>query len=176
VAKPNPINIEAKPEANVATSRKANWWLIALGVLLVAIFVGGVWYSRGEGSETVEKSSPVKPGQAEATEKTTMTKDVPSETLLTAVLSTGAALIIVGALYGRISTIKLPGGVEVSMSEEAEEKTVKKAVEEHPGAPEKAAAVAQKAQALLLQEAAVPTATPPDGKIEEAVKLASTIV
>lgn len=162
------INIE-KPAPNVVTSRKANPWLIVLGILLVACFAGGTVYARTAGSETVETSGPNTGANAS---KTTTTKNAPSETLLTTLLGTGAALIIVGALYGRISTIKLPGGVELSLAKDAEEKTIKKAVEQHPNEPDKAAEVAQKAQSLLLQDVGK-GATPTDEDIEEAVELAS---
>ncbi len=163
------INVE-KAAPNVFTSRKANPWLIALGVVLVICFGAGTVYARSAGSETVEKAGA---GSGDKASKTTTTKNAPSETLLTTLLGTGAALIIVGALYGRISTIKLPGGVEVSMSKEAEEKTIKKSVEKHPNEPDKAAAVAQKAQTLLLQEAEEGSTTPTDGDIDAAVDLAS---
>ncbi len=166
------INVE-KAAGNVVTSRKANFWLILLGVLLVACFAGGAVYARTAGSETVETPS-TKPKAGEA--KTTTTKSAPSETLLTTLLGTGAALIIVGALYGRISTIKLPGGIEVSMSKQAEKKTIKKSLEKHPNQPEKAAAVAQTAQTLLLQEAGEegsPTVDPSDTQIEKAIEVAS---
>lgn len=166
------INVE-QAAGNVVTSRKANPWLIALGIALVICFAGGTVYARTAGSETVEKPGP----EAKATEaKTTTTKNAPSETLLTTLLGTGAALLIIGVLYGRISTIKLPGGIELTLSKEAEKKTIKKSLEKHPNQPSKAAEVAQTAQTLLLQgagEGGSPTADPSDAEIEHAIEVAS---
>jgi hypothetical protein len=178
-------DVKVEPKGPVVTSRKANGLLIFFGLLLIAGFAYGVYYARHSGSVVVETPTSVKAkgatgatgatGQAQASGKTTTTKSAPSETLLTAVLGTAGALLLVGVLYGRISTIKLPGGVELAMTKEAEEKTVEKSAEKHPDDPAKVAKVAQKAQALLLQENAG-GAILTDKQISDAVDLASKAV
>lgn len=152
-----PINVEPNPAGNVVTSRKANGWLIGLGAIMVIAVAIGVFYARDSGSETVETSPPAQSNssQPQATVKTT--KSAPSDSLLTTVLGAGAALIIIGVLYGRISTIKLPGGVEISLTKDEEDKAAKmigeKLKEKADGAvdPVKTAKATQEAADLLLQ-------------------------
>lgn len=156
-----PINVES--QANAITSRKGNPWLIALGMLLVLVFAYGVFYARDQGSETMES----KPSKTQPTIKTT--KDAPSDSLLTAVLGAGAALIVIGVLYGRISTIKLPGGAEITLTDGEKAKTAEKAAEKHPDDPTKAALLAQEAQEKLLQEKAYGSVELPEEKIDSVV-------
>lgn len=175
------VNVE--PKGPVVTSRKVNGFLIAFGLILLIGFGYGVIYARDTGSEVVETPSSVAAagatgatgatGQAQASAKTTTTKNAPSETLLTAVLGTAGALLLVGVLYGRISTIKLPGGVEVALTEEDVEKTAEEAADKHPGDPKKAAMVAQKAQSNLRQNKARGLVPLPDSVIGNAVEEAS---
>lgn len=166
------VNVE--PKGNVVTSRKANVPLIVLGLLLVVGFAGGVVYARDQGSITVESPSGAAPQgtatavstvAAQASDKTTTTKNAPSDELLTALLGTGAVLIVVGLLYGRISTIKLPGGAEISLTDNELKKTAEAAAEKHPEDPKKAALVAQEVQDRLLKEKARGSFELPDAKI-----------
>ncbi|HYB22161.1 MAG TPA: hypothetical protein VED41_00085 [Solirubrobacteraceae bacterium] len=48
-----------------------------------------------------------------------VTKNAPSDTFLLALLGTGVGLVLAGALYSRLTTIKLPGGVELDLKESA---------------------------------------------------------
>ena len=41
-------------------------------------------------------------------------------------IGSGAALILIGFLYGRISSIKLPGGVDIGLTAEEREKATEK--------------------------------------------------
>jgi hypothetical protein len=179
-------DIKVEPKGPVVTSRKANGPLIFFGLLLILGFAYGVYYARDSGSVVVETPAAAETGSAgatgasgaggttgEAKATTKTTKNAPSDTLLTAILGAGAALFIVGVLYGRISTIKLPGGVEVSLTKEEEEETAKKSAEQHPGDPQKAAMVAQKAQALLREEKARGLVALPEANIESAVEKVS---
>lgn len=153
----NQINVEPNPAGNVVTSRKANPWLIGLGAIMVVAVALGVFYARDKGSETVETNPPTQssPSQPQTTVKTT--KSGPSDSLLTTVLGAGAALIIIGVLYGRISTIKLPGGVEIGLTKDEEDKAAKmigqKLEEKVDGNvdPVAAARATQEASDLLVQ-------------------------
>jgi flagellar basal body-associated protein FliL len=158
-----------KPDPNVVVSKQANPYLIVLGILLVLTFVGGMVYSRAVGSETKETTPPA--NQTSETTKTTKSKDAPSDTLLTALLGAGAGLIIVGALYGRISTIKLPGGTEISLTPEEKEKAAKKVIEKLSDDvdPAKAVEVTQEATDRLLQAKAYSAYQLPDEKIDHVV-------
>lgn len=155
--------------------------LVGLGCLLILLFVVGVGYNRIAGSEITETTSPVTQqtndtagtvsGGSQAGEKTTKKKDVPSETLLTALLSSGAALILAGILYARISSIKLPGGVEVGLSQEEKKATSEKVAEALPGADAQTVAeVTQAAAAHLRHAKTVGAATLPEEKIDEIVQ------
>jgi hypothetical protein len=172
-------DIKVEPKGPVVTSRKSNGLLITFGLILIVVFGYGVFYARDSGSVVEETpslaeasgstSAPGSTGQDEANVKTTTTKNAPSDTLLTAVLGTAGALLLVGVLYGRISTIKLPGGVEVSLTKEEQEETAKKAADKHPNDPKKAALVAQKAQAQLRQEKARGMVPLPEARINGVV-------
>ena len=123
---------QEQQQSTVIKADKPSWLMVAGGSLLVALFVVGMVDARGIGNETTE-TSPVAAGMAssspaagDTTTKTTKTKNAPSDTLLTAILASGAALIIVGALYSRISTITLPGGVSIGLTTQ-ETKTTKDA-------------------------------------------------
>jgi hypothetical protein len=119
------------PVAPVAEAKGPNYWLIVLGVALIALAGLGVWFSHAYGSQTretnVKSATSAKsgtPAEPSTETKTTDTRGVPSDSLLTATLGTGAGLIALGALYARITTIKLPGPVEIGLtdSERAEVK------------------------------------------------------
>lgn len=82
--------------------------------------------ATGEAGVTGESGAT---GAAGSVTKTTESKEFASETLLSALLGVGAALILVGFLYARISSIKLPGGTEIGigkLTEKEEEDTAKK--------------------------------------------------
>jgi hypothetical protein len=66
--------------------------------------------------------------------KTTKTKEFPSETLLTALLSAGGVLILVGALYGRVTSIKA-FGAELGLAPAETNKVVQKVTEKLKGEP-----------------------------------------
>lgn len=103
----------------IVRADRPNWLLISLGGLLVVLFMGGVVFARGWGSETVTSPVPSSTGsasEAPAAKTKSTTKAAPSDTILTAVLASGAALIMAGALYSRISTITLPGDVKIGLS------------------------------------------------------------
>lgn len=107
-------------QGTVIKADRPNWQLIAAGILLVLLCMGGVVFARLEGGETTETVIPASTAGGSSnlgtTEKTTKTKASPSDTLLTAILVSGAALIISGALYSRISTITLPGGASIGLT------------------------------------------------------------
>lgn len=164
-----------KPDPKVAVRQETKKSLVLLGVLALLLGLALIVVTWSVGSKTTETPAASSSSAKTAAKKTTTTKSPPSEGLITAVLGTGAALIVIGFLFGRISTIKLPGGVEVAMNKEAEQETIEKAVEKHPGEPEKAAVVAQKAQALLLQENAG-GGSPTSAEIGTAVDIVSAAV
>jgi hypothetical protein len=153
----------SRPDPKVAVPTGANPWLIGLGIVLIVLFVAGVVYDRGVGSEKTETGPPAsaeKSGksQMEVT-TTTKSKDAPSETLLTAILGSGAALILVGALYARITSIKLPGGSELTLSDGEKEATAAKVAETMPAdsTPTQIAAKAIEATSAAQQEKAAGT-------------------
>jgi len=95
---------------SVAKAESKNPWLVAAGLVLIALFFFGVILSRAVGTHTQETTS------AGSGVKSTTTKSLPSDNVLTAVLATGGLLLIVGVLYSRITSIKLPGGAEVELT------------------------------------------------------------
>lgn len=104
-----------------------------------------------------EEPKPTTTGSKEEAKKTTngstepkeesskeVTKNAPSEGLLLALLGTGVALILCGGLYSRLTTVKLPGGVELDLSPGEGEKlknavTTKAAEKEDKPDPKKVA-------------------------------------
>lgn len=126
----------------------ANGWLVAGGVLILAFFFAGVMYSRLGGSRTTEVTTQIGPPPTTAatapaatapaatigdpsfpgrrrlprsrTTKRTTTKTVPSDTILAAILSAGGGLVLIGAFYSRLTTIKL-AGVELGLGTSAQE-------------------------------------------------------
>lgn len=123
------------PNATISAT-KAKWQLVLLGSVLILLFLGGAAYSLGVGSK---KKVVRNPGR-----ETTTSRDVPSGSLLEALLATGATLIVLGLFYGRITVIKLPGGSELDLSpveKNAVAATVKKEVVAGKVPPEAAPAV-----------------------------------
>jgi len=120
-----------KPDPKVAVSRETKGWLVAIGTALVAVAVVLVIVNWSVGEKTTETTrGPATPTAKEPLTKTTKAEKGPSEGLLSALIGSGAALILVGFLYGRISSIKLPGGVEVGLTPKEEEKAIQKVGEQ----------------------------------------------
>src|SRR5215211_2833606 len=82
------------------------------GLVIVAILVGAAARLSGN---TVTKEG----------DKTT-TKSWPSDTQVSALLGAGAALIITGFLWTRITAVKLPGGAEIDLNSAEQEKAAEK--------------------------------------------------
>jgi hypothetical protein len=118
---------------------KPKWTLVGLGLILLLLFGGGVGFTRLVGSETTETSPPTITGQTitAAITKTTKTKSIPSDTVLTAILASGTALILVGVLYYRISSLKLPGGAEVALTPKEQKEATKTAEKNVPDTADK---------------------------------------
>jgi hypothetical protein len=119
------------PPRAVTPPGKPNWPLIILGALVVIAVGFGIWYAHDSGTTVTEVT--------ETGKKTTTTKAVPSDTLLSAALGVGAALMLAGALWSRIKSITLPGGAVVSLDSDevgqAKDTVAKKAVEKNMAEP-----------------------------------------
>ncbi|HEY8029698.1 MAG TPA: hypothetical protein VIE38_09335 [Gaiellaceae bacterium] len=99
---------------------KAKKSLVALGVLLIVLFLAGLVLTRTVGNvqKVVGAATTTSTGTAagtSATTTTTTTKSFVSDTVLTAILSTGVFILLIGLLYARITAIKLPGGGEIDL-------------------------------------------------------------
>lgn len=175
IAKPN-------PNLPVAVAKETKQSLVIIGSVLLVLFFALLIFNRAVGSETKEKSQPTTQpsgnqatsgtgtGAASETEKTTEKKDVPSDTLLTAILASAAALILAGVLYGRISTIKLPGGVEIDLNKAEKETIAQQVAEQMPDADrETVATVTQQAATEVRHLKASGGAVAPPEKIGEIV-------
>lgn len=144
----------------VLQATKPNGWMIGVGVLLVVLFVAWIVLARTLGNETTEKTttlpSPTETSKAAttgtssgpsttptATDKTTKTKNVPSDNLLTGLLAAGAVLILVGFLYGRVTSIKVLGA-EIGLVPSETDTTVKKVADKMKGEPAEKVVAAQK--------------------------------
>lgn len=152
------VQIERK-DPNIGVASGAHRWLVAIGIVVLIGWVGVLILNRTLGSETKEVTQPaaqVDTGAAEATTKTTESKEFASETLLSALLGVGGALILVGFLYARISSIKLPGGTEIGLgklTEEEEEEAAKKVAVAMPSnASNEAVATATLAATAKLEQ------------------------
>lgn len=115
------------------------WFLFSAGALLLALFVAGIALAFASGSKTTTESTQppaastaagsgasasrnsVTPAVPLVSKSVSNTTSVPSEGVSLALLGTGVVLILAGALYTRLTAIKLPGGAEIDLS--AEEKT-----------------------------------------------------
>lgn len=144
---PTPDPNFKKPDPKVGVSQHTKKWLVAIGVVLVLVAVGLMAATWIVGEKTTETTKgPSTPTATEATTKTTKAKKGPAEGLLTALIGSGAALILVGFLYGRISSIKLPGGVDVGLTPKEEEKANEKVAEALQGKEADLATTAKVAQ------------------------------
>jgi uncharacterized protein HemX len=121
-----------KPDPKVAVRKETKQSLVIVGGLLIVAALGLAALNWSIGSETKETTPSSSTPTAKASTTTKKTTSGPSEGLLTAIIGSGAALIVVGFLYGRISSIKLPGGVEVGLTPEEKEKSVKETIEKLP--------------------------------------------
>jgi hypothetical protein len=160
----------------VAVSKETKQGMVFVGVVLVILAIVAASINWANGGETTETT---KPGKDDATqvEKVTKTKNGPSESLLTALLGAGAGLVVIGFLYGRISSIKLPGGTELGLNTEEKKATTQKAIEANPDDPKKAAEVALAAEDhLLAQKINSAAATMPESKIDEALAAATAAI
>lgn len=151
----DPQKVEVKT-ANVSLAKGAHRGLVVIGGLLIVlvIVVGAV--DRFAGSETKEVTTPAKV-KGEKEEKVTETKAVISDTLLTTLLGAGAALILVGVLYARISAIKLPGGTEIDLLNKDDVKAsadavAKEAEQKNTQDPKAIAAATAETLAIVNQE------------------------
>ncbi|HET7484888.1 MAG TPA: hypothetical protein VFJ64_05860 [Solirubrobacterales bacterium] len=121
-----------KPDPKVAVRKETKQSLVIIGGLLIVAALGLAALNWSIGSETKETTPASTTPTAKASTTTKKTTSGPTEGLLTAIIGSGAALIIVGFLYGRISSIKLPGGVEVGLTPEEKEKGTKETIEKLP--------------------------------------------
>jgi hypothetical protein len=167
------------PEARAVTPQTvAKKSLVAIGVALIVLFVAGAVLARTVGNTSKETSSAAATtaGSAQATSKTTTTKDWPSDTLLSALLGTGAALVLVGLLYSRITTIKLPGGSEIDLSPDEKKKVaekVAKKVQDKAVNPEEAPQITVAAvETLRREKTRAGFLQMPDDKVDQAVDAA----
>lgn len=144
--------------------------LVGIGVILVVLAIAAAGVNWTKGGETTETTKPGKDAAAQ-TEKVTKTKNGPSESLPTALLGAGAGLIVIGFLYGRISSIKLPGGTEIGLNAEEKKAATQKAIEANPNDPKKAAEVALASEdRLLAQKLNAASASLPETRIDEVVQ------
>jgi hypothetical protein len=82
--------------------------LVVLGAFLIVLFLAGVVLTRVVGNT------------ADTVGTRTTTKVFVSDTVLTAILSTGVFILLIGLLYSRITAIKLPGGAEIDLRPQEE--------------------------------------------------------
>jgi hypothetical protein len=135
-----------QPDAKVVHAKGAHVALVAIGALLViaaiAVGIGG-----RIGGTTVTKS-----GDG----KTTTTKSWPSDAQFNALVGAGAALILAGFLWTRITAIKLPGGAEVDLSSDERQQAADAVAKALPPNTDNktVAAATQKADSQLRQKKA----------------------
>jgi hypothetical protein len=120
------VNADADAQNEVAKAkrgpllgeREAAVGFVLLGLLLVLgpLIWLGVSANGEPRSKEVVTTEPV---GKEATGTKTTSETGYAETLIVALVGTGALLIIVGAFYGRLKEIKLPGGAGILLDEEA---------------------------------------------------------
>lgn len=148
---PKPNDTFSKPDPKVAVRKETKQALVAIGAMLVILAIVVAGLSWGLGSKTTE-TEPAKSSASSQVEKTKKTYSGPSDNLLMAVIGSGAALILVGFLYGRISSIKLPGGVDIGLTQKEDEKTTKATLEALPEGtdPADAAKAIQQARGAVL--------------------------
>ena len=135
-----------QPDAKVVHAQGAHVALVAIGTLLViaaiAVGVGG-----RIGGTTVTKS---------ADGKTTTTKSWPSDAQFNTLVGAGAALILAGFLWTRMTAIKLPGGAEVDLSSDEKAQAADAVAKALPAGADNGtvAAATQKADSALRKKKA----------------------
>ena len=155
----------AQSNQRVVLAAGAHEALVAIGLVLAVLAVAVAVSGRVAGTTVTKKGD------------TTTTKSWPSETEFTALLSSGAVLVLTGFLWTRISAIKLPGGAEIDLNSDEQQKTAAAvAAKMGPDAPpQKVAEATQKAVSAVRRAKAsvapptVATPTLPDDRIEEVV-------
>jgi hypothetical protein len=168
----------SKPDPKVAVRTEVKGPLVAIGVALVVLAIVVAGLSWGLGTKTTE-TEPGKQSASAKIEKTKKTYAGPSETLLTAVIGSGAALILIGFLYGRISSIKLPGGVDLELTPDEAEKATEKALEALPDNPDPkvaAKAIQQTQDAVLATKAAMHSTSVAEVPEEQIEQVATNVV
>ncbi|MGH2974765.1 MAG: hypothetical protein ACRDLL_07855 [Solirubrobacterales bacterium] len=144
----------AKPDTNVVFADKVNRPLVVIGCVLAVLALAGVVYARAVGSDTKESTTPANSNTGQTPTKTTTTKNAPSDALLEAALGAGAALILAGTLYSRISAIKLPGGAEIDLTTQEKDQATSEVAKQTPddATNEQVAKATQKSMDALRQE------------------------
>ncbi len=150
--------------------------LSLIGVLMIGLFVLGAYLDEHNGSQTKTTtpmslssttSSTAKSGITSSTRTTTTaspavsrttSKDAPSEGVLLALLGTGVGLLLVGALYNRLASLKV-GTFELSLTPE-EKAQVAAQVADRADPSASAPAVAQATVAALEVAHAAKLVTP----------------
>jgi hypothetical protein len=128
------VTVSETPSPSIATAKtEAKISLVVLGSVCAALFVVGILLSFLVGGKEKVVGHPATTqvvttdGQTQTTtvlaDQTTTKKGLPSDGLLEALLATGAMLIVIGLLYGRITVIKFPGGGELDLSADEVKKT-----------------------------------------------------
>ncbi len=160
----------------VAVSQETKYSLVSLGFVLVLIAIVAATFNLFDRGETTETTKPGKDAVAQ-TETVKKTASGPSDSLLTALLGAGAGLMVIGFLYGRISSIKLPGGTEIGLSAQEKKAATQKAIEANPNDAEKAAEVATVAEdRLLAQKLNARTLSLPQESVDQTVRAVSAEV
>jgi len=169
----------SKPDPKVAVRKETKKLLVGIGFVLVVLAIAVAALNWAIGSKTTETEPAKSASDTGKVEKTKETFAGPSDELLTAVIGSGAALILIGFLYGRISSIKLPGGIDVGLTADEVEKGTKKTLEALPDGvdPATAAKAIQQTQEAMLtvkagQQAEAGVAPLPDEKIRSVAESA----
>jgi hypothetical protein len=158
----NGSKLESRTTANIVR--------VGLGVVGLVIVGIAIWLAAIRAPKPSSKTATYTGATAVPTE-ITVTESRPSDTTLTALLALGGVLLVAGAVYPRISSIKGPG-FEVDLADLAP--AAKRAVKKHArelaeaeGRPDEADAIAQEAERMLLEPfvtaryAVLPTARTP---------------
>jgi hypothetical protein len=158
--------------------------LVVVGAILLALFIEGFVAGQktgsGTGTTTQAVTSTVKTTTSASmtTTVTTQPKAVtstsvsgpPSEGLLLALLGFGSASLLAGGMYTRISTIKLPGGVELDLTPEERAAVTAQLTSHVTGADPATAITAMEAALELARSKKIVSGKPlTESAIEDAV-------